>query len=139
LGELGGVGVVCRGEVNKAGEMCDDCVEGGDVGEAELAKCVLENRYAGRGGGGGGIGSGWRGIYSFYDVVKARGYEGVGEFEEIELQDTGDDGDLVPFEEVEEIRLAVVKFNAQVMGGRERNVDEPNSAASFIAVKEGVV
>jgi len=135
LGELGGVGVVCRGEVNEAGEMCDDCVEGGDVGEAELAECVLENRYAGRGGGGGGIGGGWRGIDCFDDVVKARGDEGVGEFEEIKLEDTGDNGDLVPFEEVKEIRLAVVKFVAQVMGRRERDVDEPNTAASFITVQ----
>ena len=51
LGESGDVCFICGGELDEAGEVCHESVEGGDVGEAELDECVLEDGDACRVGG----------------------------------------------------------------------------------------
>ena len=135
LREGGDEGFVRGGKFDEAGEVRRDGVEGGDVGEAQLAEGVLQNGDAGRGVGG-GIGGRVDGLDDFVDLA---GHYAVGEFEEVELEDRGDDGDFVALEDLAGDIFAGVDTVAEVMGGGEGNVDDPDAAASFVAFEVGVI
>lgn len=128
--------------------MRGEGVEGGNVGEAQLTQGVLQDGDAGLGFGRGGGGGGRVRVNCFYNLVEGGGYEGVGEFEEVEFQDGGDDGEFVAGEEVggDVCGLlrgwsggGVVDFVAQAVGCSKGHVDEPDCAASFVAVEERIV
>lgn len=56
--------------------MGGDCIESGDIGKAELAKRVLEDRNTGIGG----AGRVWSRVYCFYNFVDLRRDERIWRF-----------------------------------------------------------
>ena len=135
LRERGDEGFVGRRELYQACNVCADGVEGGDVGEAQLTKGVLKDSDA---SGRVGRGVGGR-VDGFDDFVDLAGNDAVREFEEVEFEDGGHDGDFIAFKNLARDSLAGVDAVAKVMGGSERDVNDPNAAAGFVALKVGIV
>ena len=61
------------------------------------------------------------------------------QFKKVQLQGTCDNGHLIPIQDLTWNGLAGVNGVAKVMGGRQRNVDKPDTSPSFVALEIRIV
>lgn len=135
VGEAGNEGFVSGGELNQTREVGSDCVEGCNISQGETAEGVLDNGQARFLVAVRAVCS----IDSLDNFVFLRRYEGVWQFEEVQLQHASNDRDLVVCEDVLRNRFSIIDSVPQVVSSRKRHINKPDSPSRLITFKIGII